>query len=241
MKFSVDEKIVLGSGLFGSVLHGTLDSVTVAVKKCIHKPSVIREADFLKLCEHPNVVKYIGLVELLNKSYLVLEILQGGTLQSHLGRNKFGTPQKASFVRQLCLGLQHIHSKNILHCDIKAENLLFRENNQKTLVIVDFGMAEKFDANSREANTHDVVRDEIYTFKSDIYLLGLVVWQIFRDSLHFNRTRAAEDIRDYAAHNSGPGQRIIPKREWEIAIVRSVHKRSEERPPLNSILNAFKD
>ncbi len=88
--------------------------------------------------------KLLGVYESDNSIYIVLELLDR-TLYNYL--QKFGYPETAKsrkLMYQLLMGLRYLHNKNIMHRDIKLENIMIRgaEKDNIEPVIADFGLAE---------------------------------------------------------------------------------------------------
>jgi serine/threonine protein kinase len=95
-----------------------------------------------KLFRHNNVVKFY---EYLNDQcpthyLIIMELCQGGDLLKYIRRRKNLDENTAKyFFKQLIVGLDYIHSQNVVHCDIKVENILI--DNEGTIKISDFGLS----------------------------------------------------------------------------------------------------
>uniref|UniRef100_A0A1D1XQR9 [RNA-polymerase]-subunit kinase n=1 Tax=Anthurium amnicola TaxID=1678845 RepID=A0A1D1XQR9_9ARAE len=117
-----------------------------------------REIHILRRLDHPNIVKLEGLVtsRMSCSLYLVFEYMEHDLagLASYPGL-KFTEPQIKCYMQQLLRGLDHCHSRNILHRDIKGSNLLI--DNSGILKIADFGLASFFDPDQRHPLTSRVV------------------------------------------------------------------------------------
>ncbi len=136
---------------------------------------------------HPNVCKTHDLFE--TKSglrYMSMELIQGETLALQLyrlGRQSRDTALK--HCRQLCLGLQAIHDKGIVHCDLKPSNLMIDEDGN--LRITDFGVAVvvgsplEVEASAYSAPEHEHGLASHYL---DIYSVGLILHQILSGATH---------------------------------------------------------
>ncbi|KAK6157393.1 hypothetical protein DH2020_011641 [Rehmannia glutinosa] len=117
-----------------------------------------REIHILRRLNHPNVIKLEGLVtsRMSSSLYLVFEYMEHDLagLASHPGV-KFTEPQVKCYVQQLLLGLDHCHSRGVLHRDIKGSNLLI--DNNGILKIADFGLASFYDPHQGQPLTSRVV------------------------------------------------------------------------------------
>ncbi|KAF8411144.1 hypothetical protein HHK36_003687 [Tetracentron sinense] len=117
-----------------------------------------REIHVLRRLDHPNIVKLEGLVtsRMSCSLYLVLEYMEHDLsgLASHPGL-KFTEPQVKCYMQQLLRGLDHCHSRGVLHRDIKGSNLLI--DNSGILKIADFGLASFFDPHQSQPLTSRVV------------------------------------------------------------------------------------
>ena len=104
------------------------------------------EAVALDRVRHPNIISRLGhgtARDLHNTvfHYLVLEYLPGGDLAKLHQKQKLKTPQALNYLEQVCAGLAHAHKNNIIHRDIKPQNLLLTKD-LKTVKIADFGVAK---------------------------------------------------------------------------------------------------
>ncbi|ETW34033.1 hypothetical protein PFTANZ_05198 [Plasmodium falciparum Tanzania (2000708)] len=135
-------------------------AVKIIKKKKKHKKSynfekmVKNEIKYLSIMSHENIIKFKDFFEDKNKFYIVLEKCEGGELFYKVVKNKcLMESESALIVRQvgyiglkikyICCALQYLHSNNIIHRDIKAENFLFKNKNTKNIKLIDFGMAKR--------------------------------------------------------------------------------------------------
>jgi serine/threonine protein kinase len=103
------------------------------------------EATALDRVRHPNIISRLGhgsARDLRNTifHYLVLEYLPGGDLSKACRENNLNLQQALSYIEQVCAGLGHAHKNNVIHRDIKPQNLLLTAD-RKTVKIADFGVA----------------------------------------------------------------------------------------------------
>ncbi|KAK7290893.1 hypothetical protein RIF29_05660 [Crotalaria pallida] len=105
-----------------------------------------REIFVLRRLDHPNVIKLDGLItsQTSRSLYLVFEYMEHDLTGLASGPGiKFSEPQIKCYMKQLLSGLDHCHSRGVLHRDIKGSNLLI--DNNGILKIADFGLATFFD------------------------------------------------------------------------------------------------
>ncbi|CAO2832707.1 unnamed protein product [Amaranthus hypochondriacus] len=117
-----------------------------------------REILILRRLDHPNVVKLEGLVtsRMSCSLYLVFEYMEHDLAGLAASPDiKFTEPQVKCYMHQLISGLEHCHSRGVLHRDIKGSNLLL--DNGGILKIADFGLATFFDPNKKHLMTSRVV------------------------------------------------------------------------------------
>uniref|UniRef100_A0A5B7AB81 Protein kinase domain-containing protein n=1 Tax=Davidia involucrata TaxID=16924 RepID=A0A5B7AB81_DAVIN len=157
----------IGQGTYSNVYKAkdTITGKIVALKKVrfdnLEPESVkfmAREIIILRRLDHPNVIKLEGLVtsRMSCSLYLVFEYMEHDLagLAASPGI-KFTEPQVKCYVHQLLSGLEHCHSRGVLHRDIKGSNLLL--DNEGILRIADFGLATIFDPNNKHPMTSRVV------------------------------------------------------------------------------------
>lgn len=104
---------------------------------------LFREVSIMKLLNHPNIVKLFEVIETEKTLYLVMEYINNGEVFEYLvknGRMKENVARQK--FRQIVSAVQYLHSKNIIHRDLKAENLLLDSN--LDVKIVDFGFSNMF-------------------------------------------------------------------------------------------------
>src|ERR671910_1874849 len=101
-----------------------------------------REARLAARLDHPNVVQVYDVGEDGDRPYIVMELVEGGTLDDRLRGRKRALPREEALrlLSQMCDGLGHAHARKLVHRDIKPGNLLLRDADD-CLKIADFGIA----------------------------------------------------------------------------------------------------
>ncbi|ORY91228.1 hypothetical protein BCR43DRAFT_480028 [Syncephalastrum racemosum] len=155
--------------------------------------ALYQEIALLRDLDHNHIVQYLGYGRDDEEGVIniFLEYVSGGSIASRLAlQGAFDESLARHFTRQICEGLAYLHSKNILHRDIKAANILVEEDG--VCKISDFGLSKKndysevYDPNSRMSlrgsiywMAPEVVKNESYSAKVDIWSLGCTVIEMF--------------------------------------------------------------
>ncbi|GAA5985682.1 hypothetical protein JCM11641_001473 [Rhodosporidiobolus odoratus] len=144
----------LGEGEFGKVklgVHAERWGEDVAIKlirrgnvdTAQRGEKVRREIEVLKMVRHPNIVRLYDVIETDKYIGIVLEYASGGELFDHILAHRYLKERDASrLFAQLISGVSYLHSKGVVHRDLKLENLLLDRN--RNVIITDFGFANRF-------------------------------------------------------------------------------------------------
>lgn len=156
-KYDIGE--ILGSGSFGQVRRAKLkdgSQTDVRAVKVIERDDddgewsnqamFVREVELLQKIEHTNIIRYYDFYADPHFLYVVMELCSGGEVfQKILELKRFQESDAAAIGRQMLSALNYVHSSNIAHRDIKAENFLFSDSSiTSPIKMIDFGMATKF-------------------------------------------------------------------------------------------------
>lgn len=99
-----------------------------------------REIKVLKRLRHPHVLSLIEVIETNTRMYIITDLAESGDLLEFIRKNGAVSEAKAKqLFKQLVLGITYIHSQDVVHRDLKCENLLL--DKEKNLVVSDFGFA----------------------------------------------------------------------------------------------------
>lgn len=154
-----------------------------------------REAQSATSLAHPNIVTIYDVGEEANLYYIVMEYVNGQTLKQYIQQNAPVQVDKAlDIMKQLTSAIAHAHQNQIIHRDIKPHNILIDDNGN--VKITDFGIAMALSAtsitqtNSVLGSVHylspEQARGGMANNKSDIYSLGIVMFELLTGRLPFS-------------------------------------------------------
>ncbi|KFD50714.1 hypothetical protein M513_08370, partial [Trichuris suis] len=155
---------------------------------------LFREVRIMKMLNHPNIVKLYQVIETEYTLYLVMEYASGGEVFDYLvahGRMK-EKEARAKF-RQIVSAVQYLHQKNIIHRDLKAENLLL--GNDMNIKIADFGFSNEFSIGNKLdtfCGSPPYAAPELFQGKKydgpevDVWSLGVILYTLVSGSLPFD-------------------------------------------------------
>ncbi|KAK7206695.1 kinase-like domain-containing protein [Myxozyma melibiosi] len=185
----------LGNGSFGVVYRAIYKETgdIVAIKQIDLESSeddiaeIQMEIALLSGCDSNHVTKYYGCFVNRYKLWIVMEYLAGGSALDLLKPGPFTEQQIAIVCKELLIGLAYLHSNGKIHRDIKAANILLSSDGDVKLA--DFGVAAQLSNNLSRRNTFvgtpfwmapEVIRQEAYDFKADIWSLGITAIELAR-------------------------------------------------------------
>ncbi|KAF9982924.1 hypothetical protein BGZ65_002364 [Modicella reniformis] len=246
---------IIGSGSFGRVFHGDLLGTEVAIKECVRSNSKAfdekyfkREVDILRQSRHPNIVQFMGICKRKKRFYIITEFLPLGNLRRWIQdeTKEFGWDTRVSFAIDISLALAYLHHKNIIHRDLKGENLLISENMR--IKVCDFGFSRveaKDDDEMRRISycgtdgymAPEILLGEDFDCSVDVFSFGIVLAEMMArhvvDPQHFQRQ--ASDMCVSADEILFRAQAGCPVELGELAI-HCVQPLPQNRPNLRQIV-----
>ncbi len=199
-----------------------------------------REAQSAASLSHPNVVSIYDVGQENDTHFIVMEYVEGTTLNEIIDQHAPLSLDKAIYYAcEIAVALEHAHHNGIIHRDIKPHNILIGKNGN--VKVTDFGIARAITA-SRITQTGSVLgsvhylspehaRGNTISEKSDIYSLGIVMYEMLTSKLPFTGdnpiTIAVKHVQDHFEEPSAinPG---IPQ-SLENIILKALRKKPEER------------
>ncbi|KAK9833197.1 hypothetical protein WJX74_009814 [Apatococcus lobatus] len=186
------EPFMLGKGAYGAVFKGTLGVRTVAIK-VIHNNSskeqqrFVREIATLRALHDPNIVMFLGACMQRNKTLLVMEYLPNGNLWDAIRGDAnrqlgwYGRGRRIAL--DVAAGMAYLHSKRIVHLDLKTPNILLGEH--LTARVADIGLGKTLagvDVKASSATFLWAAPEQLQalpcTEAADVFSFGVVLWEI---------------------------------------------------------------
>ncbi|KAB0399523.1 hypothetical protein E2I00_018740 [Balaenoptera physalus] len=204
---------VLGSGQFGIVYGGkhrkTGRDVAIKVIDKMRFPTkqesqLRNEVAILQNLHHPGIVNLECMFETPERVFVVMEKLHGDMLEMILSSEKSRLPERITkfMVTQILVALRNLHFKNIVHCDLKPENVLLASAEPFPQVkLCDFGFARIIGEKSFRRSVvgtpaylaPEVLRSKGYNRSLDMWSVGVIVYVSLSGTFPFNED---EDIND---------------------------------------------
>eukprot|EP00475_Leptophrys_vorax_P040396 TRINITY_DN7480_c0_g1_i1.p1 TRINITY_DN7480_c0_g1~~TRINITY_DN7480_c0_g1_i1.p1 ORF type:complete len:652 (-),score=147.43 TRINITY_DN7480_c0_g1_i1:1876-3831(-) len=199
---SIEDLTVLGKGTNGTVF---ALSDKKALKK-LHELSseqasrVVHELELWSQMDHPNIVRFEGLLEPEEKKSggvelsFVVERMQM-TLRSFIVRDqrkqgKKNVIEMLSILMQIAQGLDYLHGKGILHGNLHSENVLINSGKSAKIGITDFSLAHHFQGQSKATSFRRNRSDRVCeAASSDVYDFGILMWEVLSRNISAEKTK----------------------------------------------------
>ena len=202
----------IGKGSFSKVYLGydPENRMNVAIKKVSLKDTkkmslsrLQREIKLLKKLNHPNIVRFIDtFTDISDNVYVITEYCNYGSLEKFIGGKgdeivQLFEDEIKTLIYQLKEGLRYLLTNNILHRDIKPQNiLLHRDGDEINIKIADFGFAKHFEVLEVDSMMEtlcgtplylapEIIIDKKYTLYSDLWSVGIIMYQLFYHTTPF--------------------------------------------------------
>ena len=174
--------------------------------------TLLEEVKIMCALDHPNIVCLEEVYEGDSKLYLTQELCTGGDLfdrleaVEELTNESYTEKQCARIVRQIISSVAYLHSKNIIHRDLKLENFLFSdESNTSDLKMIDFGLSKHFNVGELQhehVGTPYTVAPEVirskdgYDAKVDVWAIGVITYLLLSGDTPFGGASPDDNLKD---------------------------------------------
>jgi len=215
--YKINPTEVLGSGQFGTVYGGysieTNEQVAIKVidktRFTEQEDKIHREVDILQEISHPGVIKLHAMFDTPGKFYLVMEKLNSDMLEMILAQptKRLNERQTKFLIYQVLVALRYLHSKSIVHCDLKPENVLLAQSQEfPQTKLCDFGFARIIGEKSfrrsivgtpaylpPEALKPEIRLEKGYNRSLDMWSCGVIIYVSLSGTFPFNEDEEIED------------------------------------------------
>lgn len=171
----------------GEVSVGTTSRETLVTKL---KSKFLEEARSLSKLNHPHIVKVTDVFEENGTAYLVMNFIEGETLDAMVKREgALPEYQAVKYILDVCDALEYVHDNNRLHLDVKPANIIIDDHDNA--ILIDFGASKQYDEVSRENKSTllgktpgyaplEQLGNSVSTFQpaTDIYSLGATLYKL---------------------------------------------------------------
>jgi serine/threonine protein kinase len=198
-KYSIGDFIA--SGAYGKVKRATHNDtgVEVAVKiinKKLMNPEeqsrAQREIEILKRLDHPNIIRFLEMVDTTDRLYLFMEFMEGGhTLMNYMNK-QLSESEARSIFRQIAAAINYCHSTQVVHRDIKPTNILMSTGRVK---LIDFGLSAVSESGKLQGTfcgspafaPPEIIQGTKYSGSAaDIWSLGVLLYSMLANKLPFD-------------------------------------------------------
>lgn len=202
------------------------------------------EAQAIARLQDPNIVQIFDSGEAEGELYIVMELLEGGTLADRLHQGSLPVPEAAVLVKRLACAMQHAHQQGVVHRDLKPANILFDASGSPK--IGDFGLAKALAEERELTATGDVAGSPSYMapeqitgqgvdVTTDVYGLGAILYELLAGRPPFQGDTTADTLIRVQREDPQPPRRLNSHVPADLeAIALKCLEKSPERRYLNA-------
>jgi serine/threonine protein kinase len=203
-----------------------------------------REAQVIAQLNHPNVVQVYHYGEAEDYLYIAMQYIQGADLEFILSDyhkdGEFISPEEAiKVIQDISSALDYIHSKGVIHRDVKPSNILLTREGQA--ILSDFGLALLTDVGTlgeifgspEYISPEQAISSANAGPKSDQYSLGVITYEMLTGRRPFNASEPLDLAMQHVTENPPSPRELRPEitPEVETAILKAISKKPEDRYP----------
>lgn len=194
---------------------------------------------------NPNIVNVYDVGEDRGLYYMVMELVEGITLKEYIQKKgKLSTKEAISIAIQMCTGIEAAHKHNIIHRDIKPQNIIISKEGK--VKVTDFGIARAVDSNTVSSNAMGSVhyvspeqaRGGYCDAKSDIYSVGITMYEMITGRVPFDGDSTVSVAMKHLQENITPPSQYAPdmSKALEKIILKCTQKSPERRYESTTLL-----
>ena len=247
----------IGKGGMGELYLGEWQGKQVAIKKIklnyiknnILSNKFINEINIIASMRHPNILLFMGVTIDNNTYYMITEYLPSGSLHEYLHlskknrKNPLTDKQKIKIALQIAIAVKYIHSRQILHCDLKSANVLIDKN--FNIKLIDFGLsyfmseAPKGYIGTARWMAPEILNGGQYSISSDIFSYGMILMELLTEKIPyfdiFNYEVGKDIIKRYVNRKIENNEKILPIPEEGHIVLRYIVSKCLDANPKNRL------
>ena len=208
----------------------------------------LSEARAVAKLDHENIVKVLDVVEDQNLLCILMELVQGPTLQDRLDDEEVIPPlQTLRIATQIARALEAAHEQKIVHRDVKPANvMLFGRPGEQTVKVVDFGLAAQQEVNrvgTPYFMSPEAAQGKRIDEKSDVYALGVCLYRMLTGALPFTGSTVKEILAAHVNAELTPPSEKRPQlgRAYDDLLKRLLVKSKGYRPGAGDTADLLED
>uniref|UniRef100_A0A673WA74 Myosin, light chain kinase 5 n=1 Tax=Salmo trutta TaxID=8032 RepID=A0A673WA74_SALTR len=201
----------LGVGKFGQVFkltHKETGRVCAGKfykgRRAKEREAARKEIELMNFLHHPKLVQCLGAYDLKPEMVMVMEFIAGGELFERIVDDSFVHTEPASvrYMQQIVEGIGYMHQQNIIHLDLKPENIVCVDHTGTRIKIIDFGLASKLDPSTPLKVMHgtpefvapEVIGYEPVSLATDMWSIGVICYILLSGESPFQGNSEAETL-----------------------------------------------
>lgn len=207
--FKVHEK--LGVGKFGEVYRMSNKETGqecagkfYRVRTSKEREAARKEIELMNCLHHPKLVQCLAAYDTRSEMVMVMEYIAGGELFERIVDDNFEhtEPTSARYMQQILEGMQYVHKQNIVHLDLKPENIVCVDTTGTRIKIIDFGLASKVEEGTPLMVMHgtpefvapEVINYEPVGLETDMWSIGVICFILLSGESPFQGNNDAETL-----------------------------------------------
>jgi serine/threonine protein kinase len=124
-------------------------------RKGLFREKILQEIEILSELKHDNIIQLHDVFETQTEIIIVLELVSGGELFEFLSeKDHLNESEAAEFITQILEGVEHFHARNVVHLDLKPENVMLYDRQSLKIKIIDFGISRKLKPGEKVMETY---------------------------------------------------------------------------------------
>ncbi|KRY58231.1 Tyrosine-protein kinase Fer [Trichinella britovi] len=211
-------KNVIGTGCFSNVSFALYIDNGKCIEAAAKCPKEVAEVDtvgmmytehrLLQQLDCPYIIKPFGVTVFTEIPMMVMEYANGGSLLNYLNDYSIKIKRKFKFCLQIASALEYLKRKNLIHRDIAARNcLVFKSANKVIAKLSDFNLCKEITEEEEDMpyislrwSAPESLRQCLWSFESDLWMFGVLIWEIFTNALNPHDKANYENTAEFCSY-----------------------------------------